>query len=75
MATRKRKLFKALVQGTGVNDTLLIASHEIISYPASTYHKFTYPNGVVQLKNDFGVSSVTIIPIEMSDEELERSGY
>lgn len=72
MAERKRKLFWALIVGTGLNDKILISAHEIMPYPASTYHKFTYPNGATQLKNDFGVSSITLYPVEMTDEELDQ---
>lgn len=72
MATRKRKLFWAWIVGTGVNEKILIAAHEVISYQASTYHKFTYPNGVYQLKNDFGVSAITIAPVELSEDEIEK---
>lgn len=77
MATtpRKRKLFKALLLGTGLNEQLLVTSHEIVAFPASTYHKLTYPSGVVQYKNDFGVSAVTLIPVEMTDDEIEKAGY
>lgn len=77
MATtpKKRKIFKAILAGTGINETLLLNAHEIIPFPASTYHKLTYPSGIVQYKNDFGVSSVTLIPVEMTDDEIEKAGY
>lgn len=75
MSARKRKLFRATIQSTMSNENILVAAHEIVECPASTYHKFTYPNGVVQYKNDFGVSAVTLIPVEMTEAELEKAGY
>lgn len=65
----KKKFFQTHIVGTGLNERLLIKEHEIVSFPASTYHKFTYPNGVVQLKNDFGVNTITLIPVMLTDEE------
>jgi len=66
----KIKLFRIILSGTGIQETLIVKTHEILSYPASTYHKFTYMNGTICLKNDFGVSSLTIWPIELTQEEI-----
>jgi len=65
----KKKYYKVHITGTGLNERLLIAEHEILPFEASTYHKFTYPNGVTQLKNDFGVSTITLTPISLTEEE------
>lgn len=72
MAEKKIKLYRAIITGTGINEALLCISHEVVGYPASTYHKFVYPNGSIILKNDFGVSSVAIYPVEMTPEELRQ---
>lgn len=66
---RKSKYFVVRIQGTGVNETVLVKSHEIIPYPASTYHKFVFPNDCVIYRNDFGVSQVIIDQVEMTDDE------
>jgi len=63
----KRKVISVLVQGTGVNEQFYALSHEIVAFPASTYHKFTYTNGVVVWKNDFGVSQIVITPAELPE--------
>jgi hypothetical protein len=63
----KAKIYKMQVLGTGVNEIFYALSHEIVAYPASTYHKFTYTNGVVVFKNDFGVSQVIITPAELPE--------
>lgn len=76
MAARKRRLHWIVLGGTGLNnEKILISAHEILPFPASTYHKLTYPNGMIQYKNDFGVSSVTLIPVDMSDDEITQAGY
>jgi hypothetical protein len=63
----KRKVISVQLLGTGVNETFYALSHEIVAYPASTYHKFTYTNGVVVWKNDFGVSQVIVTPAELPE--------
>lgn len=74
VAAKKLKLYRAVITGTGINETILCLSHDIVGYSASTYHRFVYPNGVVILKNDFGISSVALYPVEMSPEELSQQG-
>lgn len=61
----KQKVLKVRVEGTGINQEFFAIAHEIVAYPASTYHKFTYSDGTVVYKNDFGVSQVTILPVDL----------
>ncbi len=63
------KYFNIRILGTGLNESILVKSHEIIPYPASTYHKFVFPNDCVILRNDFGVAQLVIDEVEMTKEE------
>lgn len=66
---RKSKYLMVRLLGTGLNEVLLVKSHEIIPYPASTYHKFVFPNDCIILRNDFGVSQVVLDTVELTEEE------
>ena len=64
---KKKQVLKVKVTGTGLNEEFYCASHDIVSYPSSTYHKFTFVNGVVVWKNDFGVSQVIVSTEDMPE--------
>ncbi len=68
----KRKYLWAQIIGTGMNQTILVQSHEVVPFPASTYHKFLLPNGKIAWKNDFGVSDVILSPVEMTEADALR---
>ncbi len=74
MAATKSKYFWVVMTGTGMNQTFLVKSHVISSYSASTYHVFTFPNGNIAYKNDFGVSDVVLTPVMMTDAEALKAG-
>jgi hypothetical protein len=69
MAKKKLSGLKVTVLGTGINSTFLCRSHEIVPYPASTYHRFIHMDGSEELKNDFGVSSVIKIAVDIEADE------
>jgi len=48
------------VTGTGIHQEFKCKSHEVIGYPAGTYHKFIMPDGTIFLLNDFGIRTVTV---------------
>lgn len=65
----KRKLLRITLTGTGMNQTFLALSHEVVGLPASTYHKFVLENGAIAWKNDFGVSDVIIDEVILPEEK------
>jgi len=71
MAAKKNKYYRVLLLGTGLNETLLVAGHEVVAMPASTYHKFTFPDGRILWKNDFGVASVLVFPLDLTAEDYD----
>lgn len=71
MASKSNKYYRVRMVGTGLNEELLVSAHDIVSMPASTYHKFTFPDGRVLWKNDFGISTVIVFPVEMSPDDYD----
>lgn len=59
----KKAAYAVEMIGTGVQVNFDVVEHELVGLPATTYHKFTFPNGSVMFYNDFGVKSVTIKPL------------
>lgn len=56
----KKNEHVAMIRGTGIAQDTECVAHEIVGFPASTYHKFTYADGTVFWLNDFGIRSVTL---------------
>ena len=69
MAKTKVKCLRVRLLGTGLNTQFYCATHEVKAFNASTYHVFTYLNGVEVWKNDFGVSSIFIERVEIDPDE------
>lgn len=56
----KKNVIFVRIKGTGINESFRCRSHDIISLPAGTYHKFEMESGAITYVNDFGIRSVTI---------------
>jgi hypothetical protein len=54
------KLIYVKIAGTGIYETIVAKSHEILGQEASTYHLFVLENGTRFYLNDFGIRSLTI---------------
>ena len=70
MAQKTLKCLAVTVLGTGLTANFICQNHRVESYRASTYHVFTYLNGVEVWKNDFGISTVSITPIELTPDQI-----
>lgn len=66
---KKVKALRVRLIGTGLNTQFVCALHEVKAYHASTWHVFTYLNGVQAWKNDFGVSTIFIEEVEIDPSE------
>ena len=55
-----KKLLYVRISGTGFSQTWKCVSHEVIGYPAGTYHVFKFEDGSIVYLNDFGIRTVTI---------------
>lgn len=56
----KKSLIYVHILGQGINETFRAVSHEVMGFPAGTYHKFVMEDGTDVYFNDFGVRSVKI---------------
>jgi len=54
------KVLFVRIVGTAINETFKAREHEVVGFPAGTYHKFQMEDGTTVYFNDFGVRSVTI---------------
>lgn len=54
----KKGLLKVRFQGSSTAEEFDVEKHEILAFPASTYHELTFPDGRVLLVNDFGIRTV-----------------
>lgn len=55
-----RKTIHVVMDGTGYHEDFYAYEHEILPYPAGTYHRFLLTNGDTVYYNDFGLRTLFI---------------
>jgi hypothetical protein len=71
---KPQKLIRVKIVSSRSHDEFDVISHEIVGFPAGTYHKLVFPGKRTLFLNDFGVVSVGLtMPGDDNEEEEEEN--